>query len=68
MIETKFYDSEILFNHDFARALFGERETRSMNQAFETITKLGWQDRLQAAVISNNPVDYMYKAVFGDNS
>lgn len=42
--------NDIIFNHDFARALFGEDN----------------YDRLMQAVISPNPIKYMYEAVFGE--
>lgn len=43
--------SQIIFNHDFAKALFGE----------------DWKIHIQKAVISEVPIDYLYKAVFPSN-
>lgn len=84
---------QLLFNPDFARALFGEDKlhaifedgevrdiSRDITKADEenlSVLKLekpirlltsipGLQTRLQQAVISKDPIDYMYKAVFGD--
>lgn len=75
----------LIFNHDFARALFGEdvlqNPTRLQDGTYrsgdtyldekEQLIKvkpllLAWQYHLQQAVISNVPIDHMYKAVFGD--
>jgi len=104
----------IIFNHDFAKALWGERSlttshahklppgrkygdhadgTKHSSKDLERIfseykcercgkpvrtlkqleatcftegkTNVGWQYHLQQAVISKNPIDYMYEAVFG---
>lgn len=88
----------ILFNHDFARALFGEEEMffgvmELGSEETEIVARIFRQPRwftledvkkhrpvrevfytrmpmcdyhLQQAVISKNPIDYMYKAVFDD--
>lgn len=62
-----------IFNHDFARALFGEKPEYGIKRygpTPNTITRqdagefVPWQFHLQQAVISDNPVDYMYKVVF----
>lgn len=55
-----------IFNHDFAKALFGE--TRLIEETTKG-TKTGrfvlfdqdWQYHLQQAVIDDNPIDYLYK-------
>lgn len=73
--------STIIFNHDFARALFGndhvdcdcshecECQCAICRNGWDVLP-LGelhsWQHHLQQAVISPDPIDYMYKAVFGD--
>lgn len=64
---------QIIFNHDFARALFGEQEFQGLDaviaseDAFTGVKRTHyWQCHLQQAVISNDPIDYMHKAVFGD--
>lgn len=61
---------EIIYNHDFARALFGEREDRQPTReegssyygggagGFITV-KEGWQFHLQQMVISENPIAYL---------
>ncbi len=55
----------VVFNIDFARALFGEEQKHARDQFFDIIDKNGLKYYLQQAVISNNPIDYMYEAVFG---
>jgi hypothetical protein len=60
----------VIFNHQFARALFGEKSV-----AHSGIMKSGkftnpqpysaYKLHLQQAVISDDPIDYMYKIVFG---
>lgn len=58
-----------IFNHDFARALFGEEpcEFDSMMIVMQS-PPVEWIYHLQRAVISDNPMDYMYKAVFGEDN
>lgn len=67
----------VIFNHDFAKALFGEAMfTQYVDniQGFPgkdardegTIEMYIYEYHLQQAVISDNPIDYMYQAVFGD--
>lgn len=65
----------LLADHDFARALFGEEPKRrydlyegngySADEAGQ-VDLLNFQYHLQQAVISSDPIDYMYKAVFGE--
>lgn len=60
--------TSIIFNHDFARALFGKQidpdifppSSIGLNQAYRNS---GWQHHLQQAVIADSPIDYMYKEV-----
>jgi hypothetical protein len=73
--------NDIIFNHDFARALFGERRRKS--QGFNLMTgepltsdelatlpqsPPAWQSRLSEAVVSDDPIGHMYKEVFGEVS
>ena len=72
--------SNIIFSRDFARALFGEELIQYPEGDTYTVTaKLNptpdfarsdelfvFQYHLQQAVISDDPIGYMYKAVFGD--
>lgn len=51
-----------LFNKDFARALFGIAPTDI--KGFE-LQMPEFKRQLQQAVISDDPIDYMYRAVFG---
>lgn len=71
---------EIIFNHGFARALFGD----GPNCAYcgfgphmmhprpciegSNIWPYLWEHHLQQAVVSDDPIDYMYKAVFGEET
>jgi len=50
--------AHILFRKAFAKALWGFRETESMNQAFERVSRQGWDDHLKAMVVADiHPVD-----------
>lgn len=62
----------LIFNHDFARALFGETKPLENGEyPPEVVLYKGkpvwhpWSRHLQQAVISEDPIDYMYQAVFG---
>lgn len=55
---------KFIFSHDFARALFGEEMVAKKYPMCEH-SKPAYQYNLQQAVISDDPIDYMYKAVFG---
>ncbi len=59
------YDSfrDMLFDHDFARALFGEERRSSRPTGFGSYQE--WNYQLMQAVISDNPILYMYNAVYG---
>lgn len=72
---TIMYNLEaIIFNHDFAKSLFGEGkldndDNTSKYDFYEYYeSSLGawydWQVHLQQAVIAEDPIDYMYEAVF----
>lgn len=58
----------LIFNHDFARALFGELLVCPMTgyHTCDGKCKPKFENELQQAVISEDPIDYMHKAVFGD--
>lgn len=68
--------TDILFNHDFARALFGDKQYvayqyhNRLDRKDERLIESGiypiWKWHLVRAVSHNNPIDYMYKAVFGE--
>lgn len=58
--------TSIIFDHDFARTLFGNGIGGSyykLNDPKRTERKL-WEHMLQQAVIADSPIDYMYKEVF----
>lgn len=62
----------VIFNHGFARALFGgctdtcTVQNNSLNVK-QVIDMNGWRYNLQQAVISDNPIEYMYEIVFGNS-
>lgn len=72
------YTFEILFNHDFARSLFGNGPNcaycglppHSMHPnpcpEGSNIWPYLWEHHLQQAVISDDPIGYMYGVVFGE--
>lgn len=58
----------LLFDHDFARALFGDvfpAGTYESNSALPWPIKY-WQYQLQQAVISKDSITYFYEQVFKD--
>ena len=65
----------LIFNHDFARALFGEEPEygiRRYSSSAGEITRqdagmfIPWKLHLQQAVISDDPIGYMYDAAFSE--
>lgn len=62
----------LIFNHDFARALFGEWPQLMKGvipNGLKSVTDIPrWQYYLQQAVVSDDPISYMYEAVFGNTS
>lgn len=59
----------VIFNHDFARALFGDGETKDHYGGEVEFYDFGGKDfryHLMIAAISDNSIDYMHKAVFGE--
>ena len=48
---------EILFNHDFAKAVFGE-SMPTPNGIWD-----GWAYHIKEAVMSKDPIDYYYKYI-----
>lgn len=52
----------LIFNHDFAKSLWGERET-AINQATPLFNPIvlneGWQWHLQRMVIAPDPIQYL---------
>lgn len=53
--------SEIIFNHDFAKALWGEEIIDWVND-FDSLCFSKWQSNLMKMVISEDPIKYL-----GDN-
>lgn len=61
----------LIFNHDFAKALWGKERISTFPWAedgnFKYETKLeAWMHHLQQMVIADNPIDYAYNSVFGE--
>lgn len=77
-IWTHYSKNDFLFNHDFARALFGDEPSpygkvwqriepgKGVEYAVQNGYVPAWQYHLQQAVISEDPIGYMYKAVFDE--
>lgn len=72
---TRRFAPMLIFNHDFAQALFGEEELGIANtegfdngaaQMFSRIIKPGWKRQIQNMVIADDPIDYAYNSVFGE--
>lgn len=66
--------NDLIFNHDFAKSLWGEEKlsrddlhaVKKEGDIFYSVDLIPvFQYRLQQAVISDEPIDYMYKEVFG---
>lgn len=70
----RMYIGEIIFNHDFAKALFGEESKwvvtsvahfdRSMTAHNKIVSNA--EHHLQQAVISEDPISYLYGVVFDE--
>lgn len=64
-VEYVFDLERIIFNKDFARALFGGTIQYCGCPDCEGGDTPAWQYHLQQAVISDNPIDHYYEQVFG---
>lgn len=51
---------KFIFNHNFAKALFGE------DSLIDHAPGQLWRYHLQQSVISKDPITYLYDAVFGE--
>lgn len=59
-IRPSYSIQEIIFNHDFAKALWGECTTWIRpNTKGKLIPNDGWQYHVQQMVINRNPVQYL---------
>lgn len=60
---AEYHAYEIIFNHDFARALWGEdifiRPPEDFNNDSSRYTLPNWQYHLQQMVISEDPIKYL---------
>jgi len=73
VVEKKLTVNDIIFNHDFAKALFGEQDHdlfvigTTGNGEHTTVNHPmpSCDYHLQHAVMAPNPIDYMYDEVFG---
>lgn len=74
LLDWPFGEYDLIFRKDFARALFGEQgfggefTGKYPNPHLDKRggAQRGWQYHLQQAVISVDPIGYMYGVVFGD--
>lgn len=57
------FENVIIFNHEFAKALFG-KELVALKYPMCEHSKQAWVQHLQQAVIAEDPIDYMYEVVF----
>ena len=55
--EYSFFD--VLFSHDFAKAIWGEEQHRFGRNIVGTLKE--WEWRIQEAVISDDPLEYYWK-------
>lgn len=66
MMQDLFFRQALIYNHDFAKALWGKGKPKEMTY-FSTGTKYtnhvkGWKHHLQQMVIAEDPIKYL-----GDN-
>lgn len=57
-------DFDVIFNHEFAKAFFGEEDIEiRYDSDYQPISKVinnvGWQKHLQAMVLEENPIKYL---------
>lgn len=66
--EPEFSVIDIIFNHDFARALFGDETVYIPygHERGEYHELPRFKHELQQAVINEDPIGYMYGEVFGE--
>lgn len=65
--KTNWYRPEsIVFNHEFAKALFGEGLVDKEDIDHVTAGMSNFEYHLQQAVINEDPISYMYETVFND--
>lgn len=63
----------VLFNHDFAKALWGDGDVPTDMDYYKGKAEVGFYDfggklylyHLICAVVASDPIDYMYEVVFG---
>ena len=65
-IDVQYNYQAIIFNHDFVKALWGDKDIHDLSERISsTISQAyslyNWQYHLQKVVISDDPIDYMYK-------
>ena len=49
---------EIIFNHNFAKALWGEERIVNIKN-YQALKRMGWQHHLQQMVIAEDPIAYL---------
>lgn len=63
--DIEFFPEHWIFQHKFAKALFGEELGPWKKYAHCEHRKTAWRYFLQEAVISEDPIGYFYEMVFG---
>lgn len=51
--------NDIIFDKDFAKALWGNKKTESWNDYEVVVPYTGWQYHIQQMVIAENPIEYL---------
>jgi hypothetical protein len=54
---------ELIFNHDFAKALWGERRIEQPIYRLTPVKIPGWKDHLQQMVIAEDPIKYLEESL-----
>lgn len=55
--------NDILFNHEFAKAVWGEGRKLQFSEGEVHMQNEVWQYHLQQCVISDSPIDYYYNTI-----
>lgn len=58
-----YHINEIIFNHDFAKAFWGELEIPIINKYNDREDEIAWKFQLQQMVLAEDPIKYLEKYV-----